>query len=86
MPTLHILLKRGEIDVTRLAGKAIVVLDVLFATTTIVDAFHRGVACVYPALNGEEATGVAARLGACVLAGEHMARPIPEDVDLRWRP
>lgn len=77
MPTLHVLLKREELDVTRLAGKAIVVLDVLFATTTIVDAFHRGVACVHPVRNEEEATGLAARLGTCVLAGEHMARPIP---------
>lgn len=77
MPILHVLLKREELDIARLAGKVIVVLDVLFATTTIVDAFHRGVACVHPARNGEEATDLAARLGVCVLAGEHMARPIP---------
>ncbi|MBI2314099.1 MAG: hypothetical protein HYU77_16525 [Betaproteobacteria bacterium] len=34
MPKLHVTLKKEEIDETRLDGKVVLVLDVLFATTT----------------------------------------------------
>lgn len=52
-------------------------LDVLFATTTIVDALARGAICVYPARTPAEAIDTASRLDAALLAGEHMARLIP---------
>ncbi len=77
MPNLHVLLKREEIDSARLAGKVVVVLDVLFATTTIVDALARGARCVYPVRTPAEAIDTASRLDAALLAGEHMARMIP---------
>ena len=77
MPKLHVLLKREEIDASRLAGKVVVVLDVLFATTTIVDALARGASCVYPVRSPEDALDTASRIDAALLAGEHMARMIP---------
>ena len=77
MPTIHVLLKRGEIDTALLAGKVVVVLDVLFATTTIIDALARGANRVYTVRTPEEAIEMASRLEDAVLAGEHMARMIP---------
>ena len=77
MPSLHVLQKREEIDTARLTGKVVVVLDVLFATTTIVDALARGAICVYPVRTPAEAIETANRLDAALLAGEHMARMIP---------
>lgn len=77
MPTIHVLLKREEIDTALLAGKVVVVLDVLFATTTIIDALARGANRVYTVRTPEEAIEMASRLEDAVLAGEHMARMIP---------
>lgn len=76
MPKLHVLLKREEIDPARLEGKVVVVLDVLFATTTIVHAFSKGIAGIYPARNRDEAVRVAEQVGSGLLAGEHMGRMI----------
>lgn len=77
MPKLHVLLKREEIDPARLDGKVIIVLDILFATTTIVHAFAQGARRIHPVRDRDEGLRAAAALGACVLAGEQMARPIP---------
>lgn len=77
MPKLHVLLKREEIEPARLAGKVVVVLDVLFATTTIVHAFSKGVAGIRPARNRDDALQMAEQIGNCLLAGEHMGREIP---------
>jgi 2-phosphosulfolactate phosphatase len=76
MPKLHVLLKREELDPARLEGKVIIVLDILFATTTIVHAFAQGTSRIHPVRNREDGLRVAATLGDCVLAGEHLARPI----------
>lgn len=76
MPKLHVLLKREEIDPARIGDKVVVVLDVLFATTTIVDAFAQGVAGVHPVRTREEGLARADGLLRSVLAGELMARPI----------
>ncbi len=76
MPKLHVLLKREELDPARIEGKVIIVLDILFATTTIVHAFAKGVSRVHPVRNREEGLKLAASAHACVLAGEHLARPI----------
>ncbi len=77
MPKLHVLLKREEIDPARLEGKVVVVLDVLFATTTIVHAFSKGIAGIRPARHREDAVRLADQVGRCLLAGEHMGRMIP---------
>ena len=39
---IHVLTKKEELDTVRLAGKVAVVLDVLFATSTMVTALARG--------------------------------------------
>lgn len=77
MPKLHVLLKREELDPARLEGKVIVVLDILFATTTIVHALARGARRIHPVRNREEGLRIAEIVGSCVLAGEHMAQAIP---------
>jgi 2-phosphosulfolactate phosphatase len=71
-PKIHVLLKKEELDAQRLPGKIVVVLDVLFATSSIVTALAHGAVEVVPTLNGEAAR-VEARgrpPGSCVLSGE----------------
>jgi len=72
MAKIHVLLKKEELDSERLPGKVVVVLDVLFATSSIVAALAHGAAEVVPALNGEAALREAARRpeGSYVLSGE----------------
>ena len=55
MAKIHILLKKEELDGQRLPGKVVVVLDVLFATSSIVTALAHGAAEVIPTLNGDAA-------------------------------
>ena len=76
MPKLHVLLKKEELDPARLQGKVIIVLDILFATTTIVHAFAQGAHRVHPVRNREEGLRVAERISDCVLAGEYLAQSI----------
>ncbi|HMM54396.1 MAG TPA: 2-phosphosulfolactate phosphatase [Candidatus Desulfobacillus sp.] len=76
---LHVLLKKEELDGERLAGKTVVILDILFATSSIVTALAHGVAEVIPARDGAAARDEAARRppGACVLSGELNAETLP---------
>ncbi|MGH8284332.1 MAG: 2-phosphosulfolactate phosphatase [Steroidobacteraceae bacterium] len=46
---VHVLLKKEELDGERLAGKVVVVLDVLFATSSIAAALAHGARSVVPA-------------------------------------
>ena len=72
MAKIHVLLKKEELDGQRLRGKVVIVLDVLFATSSIVAALAHGAAEVIPALDAEaalrESTGRAP--GSYVLSGE----------------
>lgn len=79
MSKLHVLMRKEDLDPSRLDGKVVVVIDVLFATSTIVTAFEHGAADVVPAENPEAAREMAARSGdrAVTLAGEHNMRSIP---------
>jgi len=72
MAKIHVLLKKEELDSQRLPGKVVVVLDVLFATSSIVTALAHGAVEVVPFLNGEAALQEAARRpkGSYVLSGE----------------
>lgn len=72
MPKVHVLLKKEELDAELLAGKVVVVLDILFATSTIVTAFHHGVTAVIPALDEHHARREAEKhsAGSYLLAGE----------------
>ncbi|MGB8338086.1 MAG: 2-phosphosulfolactate phosphatase [Burkholderiales bacterium] len=72
MPKVHVLLKKEELDAELLAGKVVVVLDILFATSTIVTAFQHGVMQVIPALDEHHARREAEKhqAGSFLLAGE----------------
>lgn len=75
---IHVLTKKEELDTVRLAGKVAVVLDVLFATSTMVTALAHGATAVVPALDETGARGVATGLapGSFVMAGEFYAETI----------
>lgn len=77
MPKLHVLLKKEELDPVRLAGKVVVVVDVLFATSTIVHALDAGAEAVWPAPDQAAAEALAERVGGCLLAGEYLTDAIP---------
>ncbi len=79
MAKIHVLLKKEELDSQRLPGKVVVVLDVLFATSSIVAALAHDAVEVVPALNGEAALQEAARRpeGSYVLSGELNAVTLP---------
>lgn len=72
MSKVHILLKKEELDHQRLPGKVVVVLDVLFATSSIVTALAHGASEVIPTLNGDAALSEARTrpAGSYLLAGE----------------
>ncbi|MGZ6142639.1 MAG: 2-phosphosulfolactate phosphatase, partial [Myxococcales bacterium] len=78
MARIHVLLKKEEMDGQRLAGKVVVVLDVLFATSSIVAALANGAEEVVPALNGEAALAEAQgrKEGSYVLSGELNAQTL----------
>ena len=69
---VHVLFKREDLDHERLEGKVAIVLDVLFATTTIIHAVHSGAKEVIPTLNESSAREVAQNYDeeAYLLAGE----------------
>lgn len=77
MPSLHVLFKKEDLDPARLEGKVVIVLDVLFATSTIVHAFGQGINCIWPAMDAEDATRIAATLQSPRLAGEYLANALP---------
>jgi 2-phosphosulfolactate phosphatase len=72
MPKVHVLFRKEELDRERLPGKAVLVVDVLFATSSIAAALAHGAAEVVPMLDGAAALAEAARRppGTTVLSGE----------------
>jgi 2-phosphosulfolactate phosphatase len=76
---IHVLTRKEELDGQRLPGKVVVVLDVLFATTSIAAALAHGATEVLPAADGEGARAIAGGLppGSFVLAGEYGAETLP---------
>ncbi len=61
-----------EMDPVRVAGATVVVVDVIRATTTIVEALANGARAIYPTSSTEEAVKLAASLGRedTLLCGE----------------
>ena len=58
----------------------VIVLDILFATSTIVHVFGQGVASVWPARDADDAQAIVKKLALPTqptLAGEYLAREIP---------
>ena len=76
---IHVLTKKEELDTVRLAGKVVVVLDILFATTTMVAALAHGASEVLPVLDEAAARAAAAQrdTGDYVLSGELYAQTLP---------
>jgi 2-phosphosulfolactate phosphatase len=77
VPKLHVLFTKENLDPIRLQGKVVIVLDVLFATSTIVHAFGEGIDAIWPAGDAEEAQRIAKGLEAPMLAGEYLAGSLP---------
>ena len=76
---VHVLTKKEELDTVRVPGKVIIVLDILFATTTMVTALAHGATEVLPVLDEAAARAQAAALAenSYVMAGELYARTLP---------
>jgi 2-phosphosulfolactate phosphatase len=79
MARIHVLTRKEELDGQRLQGRIVLVVDVLFATSTIAAALANGATEVVPMTDGESARAEAARrpAGSYVLAGERDADTLP---------
>ncbi len=75
---VHVLFRRQDLDMVKLEGKIVVVLDVLFATSTMIAALAEGASEVVPTLSEDHAREEAERRapGSYVLAGELFADTI----------
>lgn len=75
---IHVLTRKEELDSVRVPGKVVVVLDILFATTTMVAALAHGAAEVVPVLDEAAARSHATDLheNSFVLAGELYAETL----------
>jgi 2-phosphosulfolactate phosphatase len=76
---VHVLTKKEELDTVRVGGKVVVVLDILFATTTMVTALAHGAKAVVPVLDEAAARAQASQFedNSFVLAGELFAEVLP---------
>jgi 2-phosphosulfolactate phosphatase len=77
MPNLQVLLKKEDLLPAHLEDRVVIVLDILFATSTMVHAFAHGVAGIWPAFNTDDANVVAAGIGDCIKSGEYLAEHLP---------
>jgi 2-phosphosulfolactate phosphatase len=74
---VHVLTKKEELDTVRVQGKVVIVLDILFATTTMVAVLANGAREVVPVLDESAARTCAQGIDGCVLAGELYAETLP---------
>jgi 2-phosphosulfolactate phosphatase len=76
---VHVLTRKEELDGVRVPGKVVVVLDILFATTTMVAVLGSGATQVLPAADEAEARRIGERhaQGSYVLSGELYAETLP---------
>ena len=77
MPSLHVLLKKEDLQPAHLDNRIVIVLDILFATSTMVHAVAAGVEAIWPALDTDDANRVAAGIGECIRSGEYLAEHLP---------
>jgi 2-phosphosulfolactate phosphatase len=75
---VHVLTKKEELDSVRIPGKVVIVLDILFATTTMVSALAHGASEIVPVLDEAAARAYGKDLAenSFVLAGELYAETI----------
>src|SRR5436190_8455732 len=76
---IHVLTRKEELDTVRVPGKVVIVIDIIFATTTMVAALAHGATEIIPVLDeaAARAEGERRGAGACVLAGELYAETLP---------
>lgn len=76
---VHVLTRKEELDGVRVPGKVVVVLDILFATTTMVTALAHGATEVVPVADerAARAAGAHRAAGSYVLSGELYAETLP---------
>jgi len=76
---IHVLTRKEELDGVRVPGKIVVVLDILFATTTMVAALGHGATEVVPVADEAAARAAGERhvQGSYVLSGELYAETLP---------
>jgi len=76
---IHVLTRKEELDGVRLPGKVVVVLDILFATTTMTAVLAHGASQVVPVLDQAAALVEAGKFAedSRVLAGELNADTLP---------
>jgi 2-phosphosulfolactate phosphatase len=77
MPSLHVLLKKEDLNAAHLQDRVVIVLDILFATSTMVHALAEGVDAIWPALDTDDANAVAHSVGDCLRSGEYLAEHLP---------
>jgi 2-phosphosulfolactate phosphatase len=84
---LDVFFSPAELSAGEINGRTVVVIDVLRAGTTIVEALAAGARAIYPAASTEEAIRIATNLGRSevVLCGERKCLPI-EGFDLGHSP
>jgi 2-phosphosulfolactate phosphatase len=75
---IDVFLTPGEVNPAEVAGRTVVVLDVLRATTTIVEALSAGAKAIYPVGSIEDALRLANSFGReeVLLCGERRCLPI----------
>ena len=75
---LDVLFSRAEIEGTKLAGRTVAVIDVLRATSTLIEALAHGARAVIPVDTVERAVRTAAEIGKgdVLLSGERGSLPI----------
>jgi 2-phosphosulfolactate phosphatase len=83
MARIHVLLNKEHVDPRRLPGKVVIVLDVVFATTSIIAALEQGATEVIPTVDAQTAVIEAGQrpAGSFVLAGELNTDTLPGFVD-----
>jgi len=72
-PEVLVLTHRDQLDTTRLAGKVIVVLDIIFATSSMITAFTHGLRECIPAPDASRARELGDGAADVILAGEKNA-------------
>jgi 2-phosphosulfolactate phosphatase len=73
---VHVLTRKEELDSVRVPGKVVVVLDIIFATTTMVTALAHGAKEIVPVLDEKAARACAGDFPGCVLSGELFAETL----------
>ncbi len=76
---VHVIYRKEDLDHEKLEGKVAIVLDVLFATSTIITALANGATEVIPTLDEAGARAEAQKhpAGSYILAGELYAETLP---------